>query len=207
MDGLSGLKGLPAMKGLRRRMAQPERFPVFGRGPDWSRALITRPNQTSLFWPPPDDFVIASTSQTEWPPYAGLWLIFGGPISRLRQAPYVGMPGFWTYQTYVDQQFARAHNADFVIVPSSRLVRKITIRIQTENYHNFASHQVQQADRAQRAGLGRYGEVVDISDDDYLWDKSGRAVMYLLRQALSGRDPKVQSRISSRHQRRSRGAR
>ena len=117
------------------------------------------------------------------------------------------MPPWWTYQTYVDNASGRAFNADFVINPTSRFARKIVIRIQTEQYHNFATPKVYAFDRAQRAGVGRFNDVIDISDDQFLWDTSGRAIMWLMRRAMAGVDPKQIARNRTGHQRRSRSAR
>jgi hypothetical protein len=207
MEGLKGITGLKAIKGVKRSMPKAEGFSVFKRGPDWVQPLIGDPEQPSVFWPPPVDFDTSSTSNSEWPPYAGLWILFGGPIQFLRKAPYIGMPGYWTYQTFAKGHNYRGHTADYMITPSSRFMRKLIIRLQTEQYHNFTTTNIQQQDRALRAGLGRFNEVVDLSDDQFLWDKSGRAIMYFLRLALSGRDPKVESRVTGRHLRRSRTAR
>lgn len=207
MDGLPGLRGMKTMHGIRRVPQGPPGFSVFKRGPEWQQPLVKPPVIESIFWPPPLDFDTSSTSNSEWMPYAALWVIFKGPMALLRKPPYIGMPGFWTYQTYARGHHSRGHSADYMITPSSRFARKLIIRLQTEQYHNFTTSAVQRVDQALRAGLGRFNEVIDLPDDLILWDKSGRAVMYHVRRCLLGIDPKTQSRVTAGHSRRSRSAR
>lgn len=171
------------------KLARTRKAPVVQHGPRVF-APTTEPERLGPPGEPPPGFVTAKTSATEWPPYWGLAQIFGFPLAKnVRRPPFEGGLPFWTYQAYVDAQAASATNIDFVIWQPFREGTPIALRIQTEFFHNFASAATQAYDLTHRERLQGGFEVVDIYDFDYMRDKTGQAIIVLLKRAMGLIEP------------------
>jgi hypothetical protein len=158
--------------------------PVVKRGPALYK---TERDAQHIGWPgdPPPGFITVKTTATEWVVYWGLSQIFGKPEPEdLRHPPYVGYPGIWQYQAYVDAQLASATNIDFVVWSAYPSGTPIAIRVQTEFFHNYASNDQQVYDLIHRERLEGGFDVVDVFDFDFLHDESGRAIILILKEAL-----------------------
>jgi hypothetical protein len=135
--------------------------------------------------PPPEGFVTPKTSATEWPVYWGLARITGYPEAKyVRSSPFIGGPPVWTYQAFAEAGNDKQSNIDFVVWNPQPGGTPVAIRVQTEFFHNFASIQTQLYDIIQRDRLENGFEVVDLYDFDYMRDKSGSAVIVLLKGAM-----------------------
>jgi hypothetical protein len=133
---------------------------------------------------PPPGFVTPKTSATEWPPYWGLAQITGYPKPEyVRNFPFNGGPPVWEYQGFAEAGSEKQTNVDFIVwgYPGAT---PVAIRILTEFFHNFASNDTQIYDITQRDRLQNGFEVVDIYDQDYMRDTTGRAIIVLLKGAM-----------------------
>ena len=133
----------------------------------------------------PPGFVTPKTSATEWPVYWGLARITGYPKpADVRKYPFTGGPPLWIYQAYVEAGSDKQSNIDFVFWGPFPGATPIAIRVQTEFRHNFANIETQVYDIIQRDRLENGFEVVDIYDFDFLRDRTGQAVIVLLKDIL-----------------------
>lgn len=131
---------------------------------------------------PPVDFVIGSTSVTEWVAYWALSKIFNDPKDP-RIPPFFGGQD-WSYQVPKGGKWTRAIGSavvDFVVYQGSRA---IAIRIQTEFWHIFTTSRKQASDALQRVNLSDDMTVVDVYDTALLGDPSGAKAVVAMKRAI-----------------------
>lgn len=202
MDALKPLKPLDGLKPVKTSLSRLATFP---KGPERFFPL----KQPALYSGGPGEapvmFVTSSTSKSEWPPYWAFCVLFGIPtMSNHRNPPYEGQHGiFWAYQKNVRNILGHPFASDFVIYPNSLCREGIVIRIQTEHYHLFATSTIYAFDRRQRQGVEANYRVIDINDYLFLQDKSGSAIIRLVKLAMAGVEP-ANTPIATHHARRSR---
>lgn len=158
--------------GLPPRPRSPTRLP---RGPklyQGARTIVAGPGE------PPSDFVRPTTSKTEWMVYWALAEIYKNPVDP-RRGPFIGGPPDWAYQEGTGGDGTRS-KPDFVIYRKKRLI----LRVQTEYRHLFTDIQKQTYDRLQKIFQSNYNDVVDLYDVDFVNDKTGQAVIIVVKNAL-----------------------
>lgn len=160
-----------------------KRAPVLKTGPRLYR-LHEKPVTYGPPGDPPPGFVTASTSATEWPPYWGLARIFGYPKPEdVRSFPFLGGPPYWQYQGFAEIGGERSASVDFIVWGFGNAT-PVAFRIQTEWFHNFADIDTQLYDAIQRDRMENGFEVVDIYDQDYMRDPTGKAIIVLLKDGM-----------------------
>lgn len=175
IDLLNANPALPKQikEGLRPPSAT--RPPVLPTGPKRYR-LERRPEIQAGPGEPPPGFVTPTTSRDEWFVYWALTKIKGpeGPANG------------WAYQDAQagGRSLPGGSILDFLIYDRQP---RLAIRVQTERFHiTFGSRQ-HAHDHEQMMALYRLGfEVVNIFSQDFIHDKSGKAVLKVVREALSG---------------------
>jgi hypothetical protein len=131
---------------------------------------------------PPVGFVTATTSAVEWMVYWAMTKIKGpeGPASG------------WAYQDAAGggRSIPGGSILDFLVFDR---VPRLAIRVQTERFHQAFGSRQQGHDIEQMITLQRLGyDVQNIWDQDFINDKSGKAVIRVLLEVLAGvhqRDP------------------
>lgn len=161
---------------LPPRLRTPARLP---RGPEY---LLSPEQRVTGPGEPPPGFLRPRTSATEWMVYWALAKIFDNPDDP-RVPPFDGAWPFWTYQKGIGQSPGRAV-VDFIVYRETRRGRPVGIRVQTEYRHLFTSNQQQSYDRLQLLSLSGYLDVMDIYDTDFLNDKTGQAVIVVVKNAI-----------------------
>jgi hypothetical protein len=133
---------------------------------------------------PPPGFLKATVSETEWWVYWACARIFKNPVNP-RIGPFVGGPPEWTYQQpYIGGRFTPLGAVIDFIVWRTPTGRPLGIRVQTEHWHLFASHDQQVSDLMQRGRLMETLDVVDIYDYAFTGDPTGQAVIQTVKGAL-----------------------
>lgn len=136
---------------------------------------------------PPPGFVRGTTSASEWMFYHALAKVMGFPEDP-RQPPFIGMPGIWSYQKAFDEGRRQAGGAiiDFIVYAGDRSFQDVAFRIQTEYFHIYADQEVQTHDQLQKERLSAFMRVVDVYDNDFVWDQTNAACIVLIKEALAG---------------------
>lgn len=128
---------------------------------------------------PPAGFLGATTSLSEWYIYWA-FLKVKGPMGQTS----------WGYQIDAGGGRGAAGGAviDFVVWDQEP---RLAIRIQTERYHVATRNRTQMYDERSKRMLERLGyKVIDIWEQNFIKDKSGRAAIQKVRMALKGlQDP------------------
>jgi hypothetical protein len=176
-------------KVTRRDVARPtilRTAPALPRGP----RLYRTPKDLGYKGPvmePPVGFVRGTTSITEWSVYFGLAKVTGQP-QNYREGPFIGAPGVWAYQKAWDEgrRMPGGSVIDFVLYAGDWSDQDVAFRVQTERFHLYADMEQQAHDALQIARLSGFMRVVDIYDQDFLWDPTGQAIIVLLKDALAG---------------------
>lgn len=125
---------------------------------------------------PPVGFVGGTTSKTEWYVYWALLKLLGREGLQ------------WTYQESFQggRHIPGGSVVDFVVyMPQFQIL----IRVQTWRFHFAGGAEKHQADIEQKAGLfGIFGEelVIDIYEQHFIWDESGKAVLAVVSDAIAG---------------------
>jgi hypothetical protein len=184
MDNSGGMKRIE-----RRDVARPPRLrtaPALPRGP----RLYKTPKNLGYKGPvmePPAGFVRGTTSVTEWAVYFGLAKVTGTP-ENYREPPFIGSPGTWAYQKAWDEGRRAPGGSviDFVLFAGAWSDQDIAIRVMTERFHLYADFEQQSHDALQLNRLSGFMRVVDIYDNDFLWDPTGQAIVVLIKDALAG---------------------
>lgn len=174
--------------GGRRNPVRPKRLPsipAFPRGPkflDYSSLP-----KIGGFGEPPPGFINRSNSQAEWPVYFGLAKVFSSPKNP-RKGPFIGAPGIWEYQQpYEGGSTTTGTVIDFVIYPHELTRgRPMAIRVVTERYHLLVDPRKRAKDTVQEASLSRHYNVIDLYEQNYLFDRTGQTVIKLLKHVLAG---------------------
>ncbi|RTL29502.1 MAG: hypothetical protein EKK55_03390 [Rhodocyclaceae bacterium] len=133
---------------------------------------------------PPDGFVSATTSSTEWIWYWASAKVYDDPPDP-RIPPYWG-GAQWGYQIANTGGRAAIFGSviDFVYYMPSATVG---IRIQTKRYHEETTPQQKAYDLAQRNALSRYVTIVDVYEQDFIADRTGEAACRRVVDALGGK--------------------
>lgn len=166
------------------RLRTPKRLPRLPRLPSMY-ARITKTLRVTGPGNPPNGFVGANNSASEWVVYWAMWKVFNEP-GDVRAAPFLGSPtGRWSYQApFMGGRRIKGGNViDFVVNLGAR---RIAIRVQTERYHIFVNSEIQAYDRMQAASFDADIEVVDIFEQDFIEDHSGVACIQMLRAIIAG---------------------
>lgn len=116
---------------------------------------------------PPPNFLMPSTSRTEWLAFWATWKATGAPGDP-RNGPFMGpVTGEFEYQSYALGGRRQLGGAvvDFLIRTTDI---PIGCRIVTEYFHIFADVQKREADFSQALELGKVMQVVDVYDYEFL---------------------------------------
>ena len=105
-----------------------------------------------------------------------------------RQGPFIGFPGVWSYQKAYDEgrRMAGGSVIDFLLYAGAWSSMDIAFRIQTERFHLYADMDTQVHDAMQFQRLSSYMRVIDLYDQDFVWDRTNQAAIVLLKDALAG---------------------
>lgn len=179
-------KPLQLPKGIDRPRI-PRSFAARPRGPEEFRWMAS-PEIAGGPGDPPDGFVGATNSRSEWWVYWALFRILARDADP-RMPPFVGTPdpdGFMYQQPYeTGRAYAGGSVIDFVVHPRTD---PLLIRLQTEYWHVFAPAKKQALDELQKARLGKYGRVADIFEQWFIQDKTGAACIEVCQRAIRGDD-------------------
>lgn len=122
----------------------------------------------------PPGFVTATTSLSEWYIYWAFLVLKGKENYNS-----------WGFQVPIN---GRSAIVDFMVWDQEP---RLAIRIQTERWHIAAPSRVQMYDERSKRMLERMGyKVIDIYEQNFIKDKSGRAAIMKVKMALKGQqDP------------------
>lgn len=161
--------------------------------PTGPRAFRDRLDPVLLSGPgdPPDDFVRATTSGSEWILFWAFRVVME-PGFDPRKPPFNGTqdPSKMVYQYFYDQgrRMLGGSVVDFVVFPYAGYNSKL-VRLQTERFHAFVEATKHAYDQLQQQRLGEYGEVYDVWEQWILDDQGGppgRAAIMAVKDCLSG---------------------
>ena len=189
-----------APKGMGRR-TKPGTLPKTSYrqfGPRWLR-LFSLPTTEPDWCAPWPGFVGAHTSIPEQMIYNAIAEVTNDP-QHPEQPPYVG-GSTWTYQDPLNGgRLTRGGSVcDFVVNYGSE---EICIRLQSERYHVTA----EMAKRIDELYEKSHGDrTVDIYEEDFVADCSGRAACAVVANALAGRDAPNPGYLGTAQQTRRRG--
>lgn len=178
------LPSLPRLGTLPRPPRLRNTFPIAPKGPHiYHRG--SKPFVGDTRWlNPPEGFVTAHTSSTEWMFYLALSIITGSP-NHPEQAPFLGGPPIWVYQK--SEQGGRVPGgsvSDFVVL-NWKGTSMIGIRIETERYHIWTDGATQQKDLYINSHLSMVNKVIRVWDQDIL-DPTGEKTCRVAALALKG---------------------
>lgn len=174
--------------GGRRNPVRPKRLPSIPTFPGGPKFL----DYSSLpkiggFGDPPAGFLSPSNSNAEWPVYFGLAKVFSNPKNP-RRGPFTGAPGVWEYQVpFQGGATPGGTIVDFIVYPSEvTRGRPIALRVQTERYHLNVDPRKRAKDTVQEAALATNYTVVDLYEQNFLFDRTAQTVIKLLKHVLAG---------------------
>ena len=173
----------------RRDVARPPRLrtpAALPRGP----RLYSEPKDKGYIGPvsePPPGFVQGTTSETEWRVYHAIARVLGEPEDPY-SPPFIGSPGSWAYQKAWDDGRRQAGGSviDFLVYGGGRSDDDVAFRVQTEHFHLYADASVHEKDAIQLARLTEFMRVVDLYDQDFMFDPTNQATIILIKEALAG---------------------
>jgi hypothetical protein len=182
VDRLVGLSGLKKPQTQARPPRARRMTTLYPTGP---RAIGLERPVRRIVGPgdPPEGFVRATTSASEWRLYWALAKVFNDPVDP-RRAPFFGGRD-WGYQLALLGQFAFQQGSavlDFLVyLPQER----IGIRLVTRYWHIAQSPQVKASDLAQKIRL-ELGDVrvVEVYEDDILSAPDGSDAILAAKRAL-----------------------
>ena len=132
---------------------------------------------------PPEGFVGAHNSKTEWLVYWGFAKVLKDPKDP-RKPPWVGGAD-WSYQKSIDGgRIVGGEVVDFVYISAHN--KTIGVRVQTERFHVMTDAAKQMSDFFLKAETKGVDTVVDIFDQDFIDDPTGRAVCVVVANAIKG---------------------
>jgi hypothetical protein len=134
---------------------------------------------------PPLGFLVATNSVTEWMVYWGMFPALNiGMDARKSGPPFIGVPGFFTYQTPMlgGRSLPGGAVPDFVI-ERTRTGIPVIIRVVTEFWHIFTTNAKQTADMLQKQRIDDEADVVDVYDYTFTGDPTGQAVIQVIKSA------------------------
>lgn len=178
------LKNLPTLP--HKRIPRPPRIRYFTVAPQGPKIYQLGKNVDQLndWFDPPAAFLDPKLhgSSEEWPIYKALMLILD-PGRDPRKPPYQGGNG-WAYQKMIDGgRIPGGQVVDFIVDQGNRT---LGLRVQTERYHVMASPDKIAFDAYLKQHLSAIDLVIDIFSQYYIEDRSGKAAMYQVREALKG---------------------
>lgn len=169
--------GVAIPPGLQR-VARPKPAPHGTQRPGGLKRYAANVSPVILGGPgdPPPGFLNGNNSPEEWDVWWALWKITGTKPGE----------GVWLYQglvTLASGQFASI-KPDFIVLQQPPLV----IRVQSDRYHLLVNSVRIAIDHLQRTELIARGyRVIDIYPQHWRRDKTGRAVLAIVRDALNHR--------------------
>lgn len=173
-----------------KTIARPPTIQGFPAMPTGPRAFSKRNHPGLVGGPgaPPKDFVLATTSGSEWILYWGMFRVLA-PNNNPRKPPFVGSPaGEFVYQYNYSggRHFLGGAVVDYVIDPYL-YNNSILVRLQTEEFHIYTDDRKHAYDLLQARELGKYGEVYDIFGQQIIADKTGLAAIMAVKDCIAGR--------------------
>jgi hypothetical protein len=172
-------------RGLRRsqrpKRMRKARGVVYASGPR-PLGLARDPVRTTGPGEPPPNFVGGNTSRSEWFIYWALANYFNDPPNP-RIPPFFG-GAKWGYQIIAIGQASGqlgSANIDFVVYAGTI---KLGIRVETSRYHINVNAQQQAFDQMQMVRAGMFYDIVQIFEQDFINDLSGRAAMQVVRETM-----------------------
>ncbi|MCC6382645.1 MAG: hypothetical protein IT304_09040 [Dehalococcoidia bacterium] len=139
----------------------------------------------SEFVTPPEGFVTAHTSLTEWMCYLAIAYHTGLPKNP-RQPPFIGAPPRWVYQKLEDGGRVPGGSVSDFVVLDERGTAYIGIRVETERFHIWTDGAQQEKDLYINSHLQIVDKVVRVWDQMFIGDQTGEAVMKVMALALKG---------------------
>lgn len=174
----------------KKSVSRPTAARTFSARPTGPRQFADRTNPLLVDAPgtPPDGFIRASTSGSEWFAYWAMARIYGDPKGGdVRNPPFYGSrdESKWKYQyPYAGgRHLPGGAVVDFVASPFNNAV---LIRIQTEHFHVYTTTRKQATDILQHDVLAKYGLVVDVYDQWYMDDPTGVSCIVQMKHAIQG---------------------
>lgn len=180
----SPLEHLPGLKGINRvqSIPKPPRPPLRFTGIKELR-LQKAPDIIGGPGEPPEGFVTAHTSKTEWVWYWGSAKVLKDPKDP-RKPPYTGGAN-WQYQKAIDGgRVVGGQVVDFIYILDGR--HTLGVRIQTEHFHIYVDAEKLMADFFLKEDQRAVDQIIDAYDYEWLWDKTGRAVCAAVSNAIRG---------------------
>jgi hypothetical protein len=184
MKAKSTLPGLPDI-GKVQALEPLRRHPMRFTGP---RDLKLQSDPVVIGGPgePPEGFVTAHTSKTEWVWYWASAKVLKDPPDP-RKPPFVGGAN-WSYQTPLNGgRVIGGQVTDFVYLLSNN--KTLGVRIQTEHWHIMASAETQMNDFLLKADQQALDQIIDAFDQDWMWDPTGKAACIAVANAIKGIQP------------------
>lgn len=177
-DALPGLPSLGKIQTIPRLRGIPKR----NTGPRILQ-LASDPRQLGGPGEPPEGFVTAHTSRTEWVVYWAFARVLRDPPDP-RKPPYVG-GAQWSYQTPLDGgRVVGGQVVDFVYLgPKGKTVG---VRVQTERFHIMTTSNKLVQDFLLKSTQRALDIIVDIFDQDFMGDESGKAACVVVANAIKG---------------------
>ena len=173
-----------------RQLKRPPTIRTFSQIPRGPRAyqygMLEKGDVKGGYGAAPPGFGGPTVSFTEWIFYWALWKVMDSEGDPRRSGPpFIGFPPDWTYQQPFIGGRAEPGGAvvDF-IVWRTQTGRPLGIRIQTEYFHLFTSHNKQVSDLMQKQKLMDQIDVVDVYDYTITDDPTGQAAIQVCKAAL-----------------------
>jgi hypothetical protein len=140
---------------------------------------------SSVFVTPPEGFVTAHTSITEWMCYYALALLTGLPKDPFKR-PYVGGHPLWTYQKAEEGGRVPGGSVSDFVVLNTNGTAQIGIRVETERFHIWTDGATQQKDIYINAHLKTVNKIVRVWDQHFIDDPTGEKVCRVMALAMRG---------------------
>ena len=159
-------------------------FSQFPRGPQLYKYAVDEEQQGGPGEPPPN-FLVATNSVTEWMVYWAMGPALNiGIEMRNTGPPFMGVPGFFSYQTPLlgGRSLPGGAVPDFTI-ERTRTGIPVIIRVVTEFWHIFTSNAKQVSDTLQKQRIEDEVDVVDIYDYTFTHDPTGQAIIQVVKAA------------------------
>ena len=170
---------MPRPPRLRSRISTAPRGPrIYHRGQD--------PIPSDSRWTnPPEGFVGAHTSLTEWQVYLAFSLHYGQPKDPY-QRPFVGAPPLWVYQKLEEGGRVPGGSVSDFVITSDTGTALIGIRVETERFHIWTTGAQQAQDIYINSHLKTVNKIVRIWDQHFIGDTTGEQVMKVTALAIKG---------------------
>ena len=139
----------------------------------------------SAFLHPPDGFVGAHTSATEWMCYLAIAILTKQPSDPFKP-PFIGAPPYWVYQKIEDGGRVPGGSVSDFVVLNAAGTADIGIRVETERWHIWTDGAQQQKDLYINAHLKTVTKIVRVYDQHFIGDSTGEAVCRVMALALRG---------------------